>query len=69
LFLADPLELGAPCRFNFWLGHQLPFSRVGSFATVAAMRRLRPWSAGSPLLKYLDRHCILCKPRRDEASA
>jgi hypothetical protein len=32
LCLADALELGAPCRFNFWVGHQSPFDSVGSFA-------------------------------------
>ena len=39
LGLANALKLGAPCRFNFWVGHQRPFSKDGSFATLAAMRR------------------------------
>jgi hypothetical protein len=40
LCLADALELGAPCRFNFWVGHQSPFGSVGNVGSFAPSRDL-----------------------------
>jgi len=47
LCLVDALELGTPCRFDLWVGHQLPFSSSGSLAIFPAIRRASPRVSGA----------------------